>query len=75
MRAERFRSQFGARVARRRAELGLTQAEVAAEVGIDRCQIANIEAGRSGVDLARLPALCRVLRVSADRLIGRKKGG
>jgi len=73
MTADKFLAQFGARVARRRAELGITQAKVAAELGVDRCQIANVEAGRTGIVVSRLPALCRVLRVSADHLIGRKE--
>lgn len=59
------------RIRTRRIELGLTQDELAHMVGYtDRTSIAKIEAGKVDIQLSKLNALARALKMSPRELLG-----
>lgn len=65
-----FLTELGFRLRRRRLERGLTQAQLGALAGCNSGSIGNLEVGRYGLALHSLMQLCRVLKISADELLG-----
>jgi len=57
-------------IARLRRERGLTQEELAASLGITYQAVSKWETGQTMPDLALLPKLAGLLRVTTDRLLG-----
>lgn len=66
---------FGRKVRERRKGQGLTQDEVGQALGVSAQAVSKWEQGESLPDVALLPSLCRVLGVSADRLLGIEEVG
>lgn len=62
--------RFGWYVRRYRKRAALSQGELAELVGISRTGVCNIEAGRDGTTLMRIPAFARALGVSVGALFG-----
>lgn len=60
----------GENIRKLRKAQGLTQAELGEKVGASQKVIADYEAGGSRPPVERIPALARVLGVSADELLG-----
>jgi transcriptional regulator with XRE-family HTH domain len=56
-----FYRELGRRVAARRAARRLTQVDIAEAIGSSRASIANIEAGRQGLQVHQLYPLARAL--------------
>lgn len=56
-----------------RAALGLNQEQLAVRVGVTRNAVAGWETGHARPDLATVPALCRVLKISLNRFFGLKE--
>jgi transcriptional regulator with XRE-family HTH domain len=61
---------FGKRLRRARKRAGLTQEELAHRAGCDQTLISFYETGRHAPRLETFAALCQVLGVSADHLLG-----
>lgn len=61
--------RMGARLAIARDISGLTQHQLSARSGIGRCQIANLEAGRSDMPVTTLVRLARGLGVNPKVLL------
>lgn len=61
---------LGQRIAERRVQLGLTQEALASAVGVGRSQMTNLEGDRSTMTVSALTAICKLLRISADALLG-----
>jgi transcriptional regulator with XRE-family HTH domain len=61
---------FGARLAELRKAAGFTQAELASEIGVSRRMIAYYEVQSEHPPTHLLPAIARVLGLSADELLG-----
>ena len=61
-------------IRQRRMELGLTQGQLASALDIDERTYKRIETSKNGTRLiySRLPAIARVLGISADELLGMK---
>ncbi len=57
----KFWKDFGDKVFETRKRRGWTQSDLAFHIGISRCQIANIEAGRSRVDAYKLHMIAEAL--------------
>jgi transcriptional regulator with XRE-family HTH domain len=64
-----IRRRVGAKVREARKALGLSQGDLASRIGVTRTSIANIEAGRQSISMARLLALMSVLNVNLAALI------
>lgn len=62
---------FGARLRALRNDRGLTQEKMAEVAGVTRPQLANLEANRSGPNLASVVQLAEAFSVSTDWLLGR----
>ena len=60
----------GGRIREARERQGLTQTQLAAKIGAAQATVSLIEADRDGMSLDRLAAVCRVLDVSADWILG-----
>lgn len=65
---------FGPRLARLRKEAGYTMQELADEIGISKRMVAYYEKETDHPPSALLPSIARALDVSADELLGIKKG-
>jgi transcriptional regulator with XRE-family HTH domain len=61
---------IGARLREWRKRQGMSQAELAAELGINQTAVSDYETGEARIHAAMLAALARVLRTSADELLG-----
>lgn len=59
----------GWRIAAAREISGLSQQELADQSGVSRCQITNIEAGRTDIPVTRLIRIAQALRVKPGRLM------
>jgi transcriptional regulator with XRE-family HTH domain len=60
-------------IGERRRELkrqGMSQAELAAELGINQTAVSDYVTGEARIHAAMLATLARVLRTSADELLG-----
>lgn len=68
---ERFRggNTVGERISIARLDARMTQQELARQINVTRPQVANIEAGRSDVPVARLISIATALGVSAASLL------
>lgn len=64
----RIYARIGANVRRRREYMGWTQAQLAADLRISRPSLANIEAGRQGISVARMLDICEQLGCRPQRL-------
>ena len=60
----------GERIRERRVRLGLLQSDLANRLEVSKSAIGNWEADRSRPDLAKVPELCRVLRMSLNEFYG-----
>lgn len=67
------RAAYGARVAIARSRKGFTQADLAFRIEWPASQVSHHETGKRSPSAANLLALCNVLDVSADWLLGRSK--
>lgn len=63
---------IGQRVARLRKERGITQVELAEVLGVSQPNISEYERGGLSLRWDQVATLSRVLRVSADELVGLK---
>ena len=61
---------IGERLRELRKRQGLSQAELAAELGLNQTAISDYETGEARIHAAMLAALARVLRTSADEILG-----
>lgn len=64
---------IGRRVARLRKERGITQVEIAEALGVSQPVVSDYERDGLAFRWDHLVALCRLLRVSADELLGIKQ--
>lgn len=64
-----FNAAIGARIRAAREMAGLTQAQLATRIDMTRSSVANLEAGRQGVPIARLASLGRVLDLDLTGLV------
>lgn len=60
---------FSVRITAARERRGMKQYQLAARVGIQASELSKIERGRVSPSAFNLAKLCRILRVSADRLL------
>ncbi len=65
-----FFVQFGAQMAERRKAQGITQIQMAEALGVSQQTINSYEVARRRVPVSALPILARLLKVSADELLG-----
>ena len=65
---------FGKRLRAARMARGIGLRDLSRRVGLSHAHLSNVEAGRWGLTLAALCAVCRELEVSADYLLGLEKG-
>jgi transcriptional regulator with XRE-family HTH domain len=63
---------IGRRLRELRKHRGLTQAEVGAQLGVDQTVVSNYERGAARVHGALVAAFAKVLRTSADEILGLK---
>lgn len=61
---------IGERIRELRKRQGMSQAELAAELGVNQTAVSDYETGAARIHAAMLAALARVLRVSADEILG-----
>ncbi len=61
---------FAQKVFERRKAQGLTQEQLGAEIGVSGQSVSKWENGETLPDLSLIPALCQVLGISADTLLG-----
>lgn len=61
---------IGERIRELRKRQGMSQAELAAELGLNQTAVSDYETGEARIHAAMLVALARVLRTSADALLG-----
>lgn len=61
---------IGERLRELRKRQGMSQAELAAELGINQTAVSDYETGAARIHAAMLAALARVLRTSADEILG-----
>jgi transcriptional regulator with XRE-family HTH domain len=61
---------LGERIRELRKRQGMSQAELAAELGLNQTAVSDYETGAARIHAAMLAALARVLRTSADELLG-----
>ena len=66
---------IGPRLKRSRLTKGLSQAQLAEMIGVTRETITAYESGRARLLDDVIASLARVLSISADELLGLKKGG
>lgn len=66
-------TSIGQRLRDARRRRGLTQAEVAEELGIDQTLVSNYERGVARMHAALVAGFAKVLRVSADEILGLRK--
>jgi transcriptional regulator with XRE-family HTH domain len=69
-RIERDRAALGKRIARLRRERGISQRELAQLLDLGQAVLSNYERGARGINTDLLVEFARVLRVSADELLG-----
>lgn len=67
---ERYRKAFGKRLAEARRAAGLTQKELAEALGITPTGYSKYEQGRADMPTSALVKTVKVLRCSADKLLG-----
>lgn len=61
---------IGARLRELRKRQGMSQAELAAELGVNQTAVSDYETGEARIHAAMLAALARILRTSADEILG-----
>jgi transcriptional regulator with XRE-family HTH domain len=61
---------IGERLRELRKRQGMSQAELAAELGLNQTAVSDYETGAARIHAAMLAALARVLRTSADEILG-----
>ena len=61
---------IGERIRELRKRQGMSQAELAAELGVNQTAVSDYETGEARIHAAMLAALARVLRTSADEILG-----
>ena len=62
---------LGDRIRTARARYGMSQAELARRIGVSKTTMSQIELGKTPDPGAlKVQAICRVLRISADYLLG-----
>jgi transcriptional regulator with XRE-family HTH domain len=64
---------IGRRIRDLRKRQGMTQIELAAELGINQSAVSDYEKGEVRIHAAMLAGLAKVLRASADEILGLKK--
>ena len=68
--AEERKETFGDRIRRFRTAAGLSQVELAALLYVSKNAVGNWEANRARPDLAKVPELCRLLRIPLSAFFG-----
>ena len=61
---------IGERIRELRKRQGMSQAELATELGVNQTAVSDYETGPARIHAAMLAALARVLRSSADEILG-----
>jgi transcriptional regulator with XRE-family HTH domain len=64
---------IGRRLRDLRKRQGMTQAELAAELGVNQTAVSDYEKGEVRIHAAMLAALAKVLKTSADEILGLQK--
>ena len=64
------RKEFGQQLKTARQELGLSQGALAGKIGITPSSISQYESGGADTSIPTLIRLCKILGVSADKLLG-----
>lgn len=64
---------IGKRVRQLRNRQGMTQAELAAELGVNQSAVSDYEKGEVRIHAAMLAGLAKVLKASADEILGLEK--
>jgi transcriptional regulator with XRE-family HTH domain len=64
---------IGRRIRELRRRQGMTQIELAAELGINQSAVSDYEKGEVRIHAAMLAGLAKVLKVSADEILGLEK--
>jgi transcriptional regulator with XRE-family HTH domain len=65
---------IGRRLRELRKRRGLTQTEVGKQLGVDQTVVSNYERGAARVHGALIAGFAKILRVSADEILGLKEG-
>lgn len=65
--------EIGKRIKEYRVQSGLTQKQLGEEIGVSNARVSNWENGENRPDADTLMAICKVLGVTADTLLGIKK--
>ena len=65
-----FFVQLGAQIAELRKAQGITQIQMAEALGVSQQTVNSYEVARRRVPVSALPVLARLLKVSADELLG-----
>ena len=68
------RETIGQRLGRIRKSKGLTQVEIAKRIGITQVLYSNYERGRLRLSAEMVAQIARVLKTSADEILGLEKG-
>ncbi len=61
---------IGSNIKKYRRERDITQEDLAESLGISSRAVSHWECDRTAPDVSQIPALCRVLKVSSDELLG-----
>ncbi len=64
------KKDIGARLRALRLERGISQVELAKLIGTHQTAISQVEVGHRGISLRQILRLCRVLKVTPDRILG-----
>lgn len=67
-------ADFGEKISRYRQNQNLTQEELAAKICVTPQAISRWERNQSLPDITMLPDICRILKISADNLLGIESG-
>lgn len=74
MNKNEFQKQMGANIRYRRKGARMTQDQLSTKVNISRPSLANIEAGRQGVDAFLITEIARVLAAPVEVIIPFRTG-
>jgi len=64
------KKEIGIRLRALRLERGISQVELAKLIGTHQTAVSQVEVGRRGVSLRQIVRVCRVLKVTPDRILG-----